>query len=473
MRRRISLLVAATTSAVVIVARGAAVPAGQHARRGPCDGEPPTRRPATSPSWSRLVDDDERLADVVAEPRRAAAAPPPRCSPPTAATGCGTRDDPRPGCTPSPRRERHSRWWTTTAARCCCRSSGPTAPLWCARWWRRRTCAAVSARPGSGSSASARAAGHWRWRSRTGSVGGSASRSSTWPPPHTGCARETWPPAPRSGARRRPRSSPGRSTGWPIARPSCSPPNGPRSADLSHRLRTPVTALRLDTEAVSDAEVAERLQLHVATLQRTIDAIVKEARRPVRTDLAPGCDATATVRDRLEFWRPLADDQQRPMEVALPDEPVPVPLDRADLTDLVDVLVDNVFAHTPEGTPLRVSLRHDPGDSTCRAAGVRRRSRLRRRPGAPDREHRARARHRRANGGGRGRQPSGRRRPRGRRAWSRSPCPSYIARASAPTEFGSGRAACSCPVSCERVRVRVWRARCRRSHRRRRLHDLV
>jgi signal transduction histidine kinase len=131
-------------------------------------------------------------------------------------------------------------------------------------------------------------------------------------------------------------------------------------ADLSHRLRTPVTALRLDAEAVSDADVAERLQLHVATLQRTIDAIVKEARRPVRTDLAPGCDAAATVRERLEFWRPLADDQQRPFEVDLPDAPVPVPLDRADLTDLVDVLVDNVFAHTPEGTPLRVSLRHDP-----------------------------------------------------------------------------------------------------------------
>jgi len=131
-------------------------------------------------------------------------------------------------------------------------------------------------------------------------------------------------------------------------------------ADLSHRLRTPVTALRLDAEAVSDTDVAERLQLHVATLQRTIDAIVKEARRPVRTDLAPGCDAAATVRERLEFWRPLADDQQRPLEVVLPDAPVPVPLDRADLTDLVDVLVDNVFAHTPEGTRLRVSLRHDP-----------------------------------------------------------------------------------------------------------------
>jgi signal transduction histidine kinase len=130
-------------------------------------------------------------------------------------------------------------------------------------------------------------------------------------------------------------------------------------ADLSHRLRTPVTALRLDAEAVSETAVAERLQTHVATLQRTIDAIVNEARRPVRTDLASGCDASATVHERLEFWRPLADDQDRRFDIVLPDAPVPVPLDRADLTDVVDVLVDNVFAHTPEGTALRVELHHD------------------------------------------------------------------------------------------------------------------
>ena len=53
--------------------------------------------------------------------------------------------------------------------------------------------------------------------------------------------------------------------------------------DLSHRLRTPVTALRLDAEAVRQPEVAERLAEHVGVLQRTIDAIVKDARRPVRT----------------------------------------------------------------------------------------------------------------------------------------------------------------------------------------------
>ena len=131
--------------------------------------------------------------------------------------------------------------------------------------------------------------------------------------------------------------------------------------DLSHRLRTPVTALRLDAESVDDPSLAERLQEHIAVLQRTIDSIVKEARRPVRTDLAPLSDATAAVRGRLAFWEPLAEDQHRTMAVHLPTGPLLVPLAVDDLTDVVDVLVDNIFAHTPEGTPFAVALRLDGG----------------------------------------------------------------------------------------------------------------
>jgi signal transduction histidine kinase len=131
--------------------------------------------------------------------------------------------------------------------------------------------------------------------------------------------------------------------------------------DLSHRLRTPVTALRLDAEAVAAPELAQRLQNHIAVLQRTVDAIVREARRPVRTDLAPVGDATATVRNRVEFWRPLAEDQGRRLDVVLPDVDLQVPLAEEDVSDLVDILVDNVFAHTPEGTQLRVELREEAG----------------------------------------------------------------------------------------------------------------
>jgi signal transduction histidine kinase len=126
-------------------------------------------------------------------------------------------------------------------------------------------------------------------------------------------------------------------------------------ADLSHRLRTPVTALRLDTEAVSDPELAQRMASHVTTLQRSIDAIVAEARRPVRTELPARCDAVAVLRDRTEFWLALAEEQDRPFVVRLPEYAVPVALASEDLTDLVDVLIDNVFLHTPDGTGLRVS----------------------------------------------------------------------------------------------------------------------
>ncbi|MFA6299892.1 MAG: HAMP domain-containing sensor histidine kinase, partial [Nocardioides sp.] len=129
--------------------------------------------------------------------------------------------------------------------------------------------------------------------------------------------------------------------------------------DLSHRLRTPVTALRLDAEAVAQPELAQRLQEHIAVLQRTIDAIVREARRPVRTDLTPVCDAAQAVRDRATFWQVLAEDQHRPMTIDVPPERLLVPLARDDLSDLVDILVDNVFAHTAEGVSFSIELSRD------------------------------------------------------------------------------------------------------------------
>jgi signal transduction histidine kinase len=129
-------------------------------------------------------------------------------------------------------------------------------------------------------------------------------------------------------------------------------------ADLSHRLRTPVTALRLDTEAVGDPELAQRMATHVRTLQRSIDAIVAEARRPVRTELPARCDAIAVLRDRADFWKALADEQGRPFAIQLPEHGVSVALASEDLADLVDVLIDNVFLHTREATRLRVEAFH-------------------------------------------------------------------------------------------------------------------
>jgi signal transduction histidine kinase len=130
-----------------------------------------------------------------------------------------------------------------------------------------------------------------------------------------------------------------------------------RVGDLSHRLRTPVTALRLDVEAVREPDVRDRLQVHIAHLQRSIDSIVLEARRPLSGSLRITTDATAVVEQRMRFWAALAEDQGRPLTVDLPTEPLIVPIDKSALTDVLDVLVDNVFAHTPDDVPFRVRLR--------------------------------------------------------------------------------------------------------------------
>ena len=133
--------------------------------------------------------------------------------------------------------------------------------------------------------------------------------------------------------------------------------------DLSHRLRTPVTALRLDAEAVDDPALSRRLQDHITVLQLTVDQIVKEARRPVQSTLAARSDASATIAERVAFWSVLAEDDGRALAVDVDLGPLPVPVSETDLADLLDVLIDNVFAHTPDGTGFAVTLR--AGERTC------------------------------------------------------------------------------------------------------------
>ena len=127
-------------------------------------------------------------------------------------------------------------------------------------------------------------------------------------------------------------------------------------ADLSHRLRTPVTALRLDAEAVTEPGLADRLRDHIGHLERTVDAVVKDARRPVRSTLGRSCDAASVVRDRVAFWSALAADQGRDLTVFIPSAAIAAAIDATDLVDVVDALVDNVFAHTPDGAAFAVSL---------------------------------------------------------------------------------------------------------------------
>ncbi|CUR56378.1 putative Signal transduction histidine kinase-like protein [metagenome] len=130
-------------------------------------------------------------------------------------------------------------------------------------------------------------------------------------------------------------------------------------ADLSHRLRTPVTALRLRVEAVEDADLRERLGGDLDALQATVDEIVREARRSEREGLDPRTDGVPVLAERVRHWAPLAEDLGRPFELDLATSGPLLRTSRADLEAMVDVLLDNVFTHTADDDAVRVTLTSD------------------------------------------------------------------------------------------------------------------
>jgi signal transduction histidine kinase len=138
------------------------------------------------------------------------------------------------------------------------------------------------------------------------------------------------------------------------------------AADLSHRLRTPVTALRLAVDTTGDPAERARLREHLDRLEGTVDSVVRQARRPSTT--ADGAqvqaDLAQIVAARAGFWGALAEDQHRQLTTVIDGAGRWVPADPQDITDVVDVLLDNVFAHTDAGVGLTVSVLWSPHDTS-------------------------------------------------------------------------------------------------------------
>ncbi|MET0233150.1 MAG: HAMP domain-containing sensor histidine kinase [Kibdelosporangium sp.] len=122
-------------------------------------------------------------------------------------------------------------------------------------------------------------------------------------------------------------------------------------ADLSHRLRTPLTALRLEAESAAQPKITDG----VDAVQRAVSQVIDQARRRA-SETETTSDAAEVVRSRVAFWQVLAEDTDRDVTTSIDAGPLLVAVSRADLEACVDALLSNVFAHTPDGTGFDIRL---------------------------------------------------------------------------------------------------------------------
>lgn len=129
-------------------------------------------------------------------------------------------------------------------------------------------------------------------------------------------------------------------------------------ANMSHRLRTPLTRLRLRIDQVESSELATDLSADLTDATQALSELINDARLSLDQRAAlERCDAAAVTAERVDFWAVLADDQDRAMHRRIPDFTVMVQMSTQALTEAIDILFDNVFSHTEPGTPFEVGVR--------------------------------------------------------------------------------------------------------------------
>lgn len=148
-------------------------------------------------------------------------------------------------------------------------------------------------------------------------------------------------------------------------------------ADASHQLRNPLAAVRLRADTLrshitdSGARTHAGLLRELDRLERLLDQLLSLARaqeattaaaagRAAPPDTAPLDDV---VIDRVEAWRPVAQDHDQRLSVVGEVPPTPVPRD--DLGQVLDVLLDNATRYAGPGATITVSAQTDDAGLRC------------------------------------------------------------------------------------------------------------
>ena len=142
-------------------------------------------------------------------------------------------------------------------------------------------------------------------------------------------------------------------------------------ADASHELRTPLAAVRGYAEITrkhdgdlrpETRESLERIEAAARRMQALVDDLLLLARLDEGRELEQG-----EVDLSLLVVEAVADAQvagpAHPVSLMLPEEPVSVAGDPLRLQQVIGNLLANARVHTPEGTPIDVTLRAEGGEA--------------------------------------------------------------------------------------------------------------
>jgi two-component system OmpR family sensor kinase len=140
-------------------------------------------------------------------------------------------------------------------------------------------------------------------------------------------------------------------------------------ADASHELRTPLASIRGYAElfrmgAARDPADVEKAMGRIEDEAARMGVLVEDLLTLARLDEVPDTphaqlDLSTLVRDAVDDGRASAPDRAIGIEV---DGPALVLGDRDQLRQVLGNLLRNAFVHTPQGTPIEVSLAHVDGE---------------------------------------------------------------------------------------------------------------
>jgi len=135
-------------------------------------------------------------------------------------------------------------------------------------------------------------------------------------------------------------------------------------ADVTHELRTPLSVIRGQAEAISDgvypADAAHLAPILDATA--TLDRLVEDLRTLVLTDAGnlvlhkETTDIGALVHDAVESFRPQAESAGLSLTVEVTDKVPTVEVDPARIRQVIGNLLSNAIRHTPSRGAVKVAV---------------------------------------------------------------------------------------------------------------------